>query len=67
MSYGEVTKQLENPKAVRAVGTACGKNPIGVLIPCLTKTAYLILPINARHKQFLSIPASIFINANLMH
>ena len=34
VSYGEVAEQIDNPKAVRAVGTACGKNPIGVLIPC---------------------------------
>jgi len=34
MSYGEVAEQIENPNAVRAVGTACGKNRIGVLIPC---------------------------------
>ncbi|PMH45331.1 hypothetical protein BCU68_10705 [Vibrio sp. 10N.286.49.B3] len=34
MSYGEVAAHINNPKAVRAVGTACGKNPIGVLIPC---------------------------------
>ncbi len=34
MSYGEVAAHIDNPKAVRAVGTACGKNPIAVLIPC---------------------------------
>ena len=34
LSYGEVAEKIDNPKAVRAVGTACGKNPIGVLIPC---------------------------------
>lgn len=34
LSYGEVAQQIECPKAVRAVGTACGKNRIGVLIPC---------------------------------
>ncbi|WP_019615386.1 bifunctional transcriptional activator/DNA repair enzyme AdaA [Psychromonas ossibalaenae] len=34
LSYGEVAEQVDNPKAARAVGTACGKNPIGVLIPC---------------------------------
>jgi AraC family transcriptional regulator of adaptative response/methylated-DNA-[protein]-cysteine methyltransferase len=33
-SYAEVAEQIDNPKAVRAVGSACGKNPIGVLIPC---------------------------------
>lgn len=34
MSYGEVAKHIDNPKAIRAVGTACGKNLISVLIPC---------------------------------
>ncbi|MDB1126007.1 bifunctional transcriptional activator/DNA repair enzyme AdaA [Vibrio algarum] len=34
MSYGEVAEHIDNPKAVRAVGTACGKNPVGILIPC---------------------------------
>jgi len=34
LSYGEVAKQVGDPKAARAVGTACGKNSIGVLIPC---------------------------------
>ncbi|WCE28844.1 bifunctional transcriptional activator/DNA repair enzyme AdaA [Vibrio sp. SCSIO 43137] len=34
MSYGEVAELIDKPKAVRAVGTACGKNPVGVLIPC---------------------------------
>ncbi|RKF15717.1 methylated-DNA--[protein]-cysteine S-methyltransferase [Alginatibacterium sediminis] len=34
MSYGDVAANIDQPKAVRAVGTACGKNPVGVLIPC---------------------------------
>jgi len=34
MSYGEVAEHIGNSKAVRAVGTACGKNRIGILIPC---------------------------------
>jgi len=33
-SYGEIARQIGNPKAVRAVGGACGANPIPVLIPC---------------------------------
>jgi len=33
-SYGEVAKAIGRPKAVRAVGGACGANPIPVLIPC---------------------------------
>lgn len=34
LSYGEVAKAVGRPKAVRAVGGACGANPIPVLIPC---------------------------------
>jgi methylated-DNA-[protein]-cysteine S-methyltransferase len=33
-SYGEIARSLKNPEAVRAVGAACGANPIPVLIPC---------------------------------
>lgn len=33
-SYKEVAKAVGAPKAFRAVGSACGKNPIGMLIPC---------------------------------
>ena len=33
-SYGEVASAIGNPKAVRAVGSACGANPLPVLVPC---------------------------------
>jgi O-6-methylguanine DNA methyltransferase len=33
-SYGELAKEIGSPKAVRAVGGACGANPIPLLIPC---------------------------------
>ena len=33
-SYGEIAAAIKNPKAVRAVGGACGANPIPVLVPC---------------------------------
>ncbi len=33
-SYGEIAKTIRRPKAVRAVGTACGANPLPLLIPC---------------------------------
>jgi O-6-methylguanine DNA methyltransferase len=33
-SYGELAKAIGRPKAVRAVGGACGANPIPVFIPC---------------------------------
>jgi methylated-DNA-[protein]-cysteine S-methyltransferase len=33
-SYGEIAQAIGNPRAVRAVGSACGANPIPVLVPC---------------------------------
>jgi O-6-methylguanine DNA methyltransferase len=33
-SYGEIARVIGKPRAVRAVGGACGANPIPVLIPC---------------------------------
>jgi O-6-methylguanine DNA methyltransferase len=34
LSYGEIARVAGCPKAVRAVGGACGANPIPVLVPC---------------------------------
>ncbi len=33
-SYGRVASMIGRPKAARAVGNACGRNPIPVIIPC---------------------------------
>jgi len=33
-TYGTIAKNLENPNASRAVGTAIGDNPVAFLIPC---------------------------------
>lgn len=33
-SYGEIARLIGRLKAVRAVGGACGANPIPVLVPC---------------------------------
>jgi O-6-methylguanine DNA methyltransferase len=33
-SYGEIAEAIGNPGAVRAVGGACGANPIPVFVPC---------------------------------
>lgn len=33
-SYGEIANQINNPKAVRAVGAANGANPIAIIVPC---------------------------------
>jgi len=33
-SYAEIAERIGMPKAVRAVGRACGANPIAIAIPC---------------------------------
>ncbi|PRZ42214.1 methylated-DNA-[protein]-cysteine S-methyltransferase [Antricoccus suffuscus] len=33
-SYGAIAAAAGNPKAVRAVGTACATNPLPVVVPC---------------------------------
>lgn len=33
-TYSEIAQSIGNPKAVRAVGTAVGRNPVSYLIPC---------------------------------
>ncbi|WP_312977218.1 methylated-DNA--[protein]-cysteine S-methyltransferase [Corynebacterium sp.] len=33
-SYKQVAESIGNPKAVRAVGTACATNPLPVVVPC---------------------------------
>lgn len=32
--YEELAKRIKNPKAVRAVGAANGKNPLWLIVPC---------------------------------
>ena len=34
MTYGELAKKLGDPLQARAVGTANGKNPIPIIVPC---------------------------------
>ena len=34
LSYLELSKQLGDPKAIRAVAAANGKNPLWIIIPC---------------------------------
>jgi len=34
VSYGYIATKINNPKAVRAVGAANGKNLIGIIVPC---------------------------------
>ena len=33
-TYGEIAIEIGTPHAVRAVGTACGANPVALVIPC---------------------------------
>ena len=34
ITYSELACKVGSPKAFRAVGTACGKNPLPLIIPC---------------------------------
>jgi len=34
LTYGDLARQLGTPRAARAVGTACGTNPLPLFIPC---------------------------------
>jgi methylated-DNA-[protein]-cysteine S-methyltransferase len=34
VSYSDIAKRIKNGKAVRAVGTANGKNPLSIIVPC---------------------------------
>jgi O-6-methylguanine DNA methyltransferase len=33
-TYGDIAMEIGSPKAVRAVGQACKRNPIGIVVPC---------------------------------
>lgn len=33
-SYGEVSRRIGKPTAVRAVGAAVGRNPVSIIVPC---------------------------------
>jgi AraC family transcriptional regulator of adaptative response/methylated-DNA-[protein]-cysteine methyltransferase len=33
-SYGDVARAIGQPRAVRAVGSACGANPVALVVPC---------------------------------
>lgn len=34
VSYSDIARKIKNPKAVRAVGSANGKNPLAIIVPC---------------------------------
>jgi AraC family transcriptional regulator of adaptative response/methylated-DNA-[protein]-cysteine methyltransferase len=33
-TYGEIAREIGAPAAVRAVGSACGANPVALVVPC---------------------------------
>ena len=33
-TYGQIAEGIGNPRAGRAVGSACGANPISIIVPC---------------------------------
>ena len=33
-SYADIAARLDNPRAVRAVGAANGRNPLAIVVPC---------------------------------
>jgi len=47
VSYGEVAKAIGEPKAVRAVGTAVGRNPLMLLVPC-----HRVLPVSGEVGEY---------------
>jgi methylated-DNA-[protein]-cysteine S-methyltransferase len=34
VTYGDLAKRAGSPRAVRAAGTATGKNPLSIIVPC---------------------------------
>jgi methylated-DNA-[protein]-cysteine S-methyltransferase len=34
VTYGELARRIDHPKAARAIGTACATNPIPIIVPC---------------------------------
>lgn len=33
-SYGDLARQIDRPRAVRALGAAVGRNPVSIIVPC---------------------------------
>jgi len=33
-TYGQIAEDIGSPRAARAVGSACGANPISIIVPC---------------------------------
>ena len=43
VTYGALARQAGNPRAVRAVGSACATNPVPIVVPC-----HRVLPASGR-------------------
>jgi methylated-DNA-[protein]-cysteine S-methyltransferase len=52
-TYGQVAQLVGNPRAVRAVGTACATNPLPVVVPC-----HRVLPVNGTPGRYVGGPAA---------
>jgi len=52
-TYGQVAQLVGNPKAVRAVGTACATNPLPVVVPC-----HRVLKADGRPGGYVGGPAA---------
>ena len=53
VSYGELAARAGNPKAARAVGTACARNPIPIVVPC-----HRVLPEHGQARQLRRRPGA---------
>jgi len=51
VSYGELAARAGNPRAARAVGTACARNPVPVVVPC-----HRVLPSTGRLGSYAGGP-----------
>ncbi|MDA0165060.1 methylated-DNA--[protein]-cysteine S-methyltransferase [Solirubrobacter ginsenosidimutans] len=51
VSYGELAARAGNPKASRAVGTACARNPVPIVVPC-----HRVLPSTGRLGNYAGGP-----------
>jgi methylated-DNA-[protein]-cysteine S-methyltransferase len=52
-TYGQVAALVGNPKAVRAVGTACASNPLPLVVPC-----HRVLPASGGPGRYVGGPAA---------
>jgi methylated-DNA-[protein]-cysteine S-methyltransferase len=52
-TYGQVAELVGNPKAFRAVGTACATNPLPLVVPC-----HRVLPASGSPGRYVGGPAA---------